>query len=209
MRDWLDWHTAYDEAGSPLSRRLEIVQGHIRSWLREQQDRPVRVVSACAGQGRDLLEVLATEPSAPSVRARLVELDPRNVDIARQAAHAAGLPGVEVMCADAGWIEAYIGAIPADLVLMCGVFGNISDDDIHRTVDCLPQLCSPGATVVWTRSRRAPDITPAIRRWLTEAGFTERAFDAPSDALVAVGVHRFAGQPVAAAAGQRMFEFIV
>ena len=141
-------------AGSPLSRRLEIVQGHIRSWLREQQDRPVRVVSACAGQGRDLLEVLATEPSAPSVRARLVELDPRNVD-------------------------------------------------------CLPQLCSPGATVVWTRSRRAPDITPAIRRWLTEAGFTERAFDAPSDALVAVGVHRFAGQPVAAAAGQRMFEFIV
>jgi len=32
-RDWLSWHDDYDESGSPLQRRLGLVQGHIRSWL--------------------------------------------------------------------------------------------------------------------------------------------------------------------------------
>ncbi|MGB8650965.1 MAG: SAM-dependent methyltransferase, partial [Mycobacteriales bacterium] len=177
---WYDWHAPYDEPGSPLDRRLRIVQSQVAGWLRGRGRQQLRVVSACAGQGRDLLEVLG---AAPSVRARLVELDPDNVAAAERAARAAGLDGVQVVCADAGWTDAYAGAVPADLVLMCGVFGNISDDDVHRTVGLLPQLCAAGATVIWTRSRRAPDLTPSIRSWFGEVGFVEQAFEAPHDAL--------------------------
>jgi hypothetical protein len=166
------------------------------------------VVSACAGQGRDLLDVLAGTREGAGVRARLIELDPGNVAVAREAARTAGLPQVEVVCADAGGMDAYLGAVPADLVLMCGVFGNIAQSDVHRTIRGLPRLCAAGATVIWTRSRRSPDLTPAIRRWLADAEFVERSFDAPADALFSVGVHRFMGSPRPPLPGLRLFRFV-
>ena len=36
------------------------------------------------------------------------------------------------MCGDASTTSAYRGAVPADLVLACGIFGNVSDEDIQR-----------------------------------------------------------------------------
>jgi hypothetical protein len=68
-------------------------------------------------------------------------------------------------------------------------------------------MCAEGATVIWTRTRRAPDLTPRVRRWLTAAGFTEVAFHAPDDVLFAVGVHRFTGVPQPLAASGTLFEF--
>jgi hypothetical protein len=79
-----------------------------------------------------------------------------------------------------------VGAVPADLVLVCGVFGNISDDDVKTTVLALPTLCAHGGTVIWTRHRREPDLTGAIRTWFKEAGFVERAFVAIVDSAVMV-----------------------
>ncbi len=69
--------------------------------------------------------------------------------------------------------------MPADLVLVCGVFGNISAADITATVQALPSFCLPGAHVLWTRHRRPPDATPGIRADFAAAGFTEIAFEAP------------------------------
>jgi putative methyltransferase len=206
-RDWQAWHSAYDEEGSPLQRRLKIVQGHVRDWLEARQGQPLRVVSVCAGEGRDLLGVLAGHPDARHVSARLVELDPRNVAAAEAAAQEAGLSGVEVMQADAGSSDSYRGAVPADLVLVCGVFGNISDSDIRQTVTALPQLCAPDATVVWTRSRHEPDRTPTIRGWFAHSGFEELAFDAPDDALFSVGVHRLVGRPSTLMPDEVLFRF--
>ena len=62
--DWVDWHTPYDDPDSSLSQRLQAVQRGVRRFLDTVGERPVRVVSACAGQGRDLLEVLATHRPA-------------------------------------------------------------------------------------------------------------------------------------------------
>ncbi len=101
------------------------------------------------------------------------------------------------MHTDAGDPAAYVKAVPADLVLMAGVFGNISDADVRRTIGALPQLCAAGATVIWTRTRRAPDLTPTVRRWLRAAGFIEETFHAPDGVLFYVGVHRFTGVPEA------------
>ena len=73
-RDWREWHTAYD-GDTPLTQRLAIVQARIADALDAAPPGPIRVISMCAGQGRDLLGVLADHPRRADVRARLVELD--------------------------------------------------------------------------------------------------------------------------------------
>jgi hypothetical protein len=206
--DWYAWHDPYDDPTSPLSRRLDLVRRHVAGWLDEHADGPVTVVSACAGQGRDLLGVLAGRADSGRVRATLVEYDERNVAAARAAARAAGLDGIEVRRADAGRLSSYAGAVPADLVLLVGVLGNISDGDVHRTVRALPRLCAPGATVIWTRTRRAPDLTPALRGWFAAAGFAEVAFEAPDADLFTVGVHRLATPVPAPEHDDRLFTFV-
>ena len=92
----------------------------------------------------------ADHPGRERVRARLIELDPRNAESARAFARKADLDRVEVVTADASETNAYLGAVPADLVLMCGVFGNVSDEDVERTVRLLPGFCAREALVIWT-----------------------------------------------------------
>ncbi len=205
--DWLEWHRPYDDPSSPLSHRLRIVQARIAEALDDRPPGPIRVVSICAGQGRDLLPVLAVHPRRADVTARLVEADGRNVTVARSAAVVARLSEVDVVHGDASTTDAYIGAVPAGLVLLCGVFGNIGDADAARTIELLPQLCEPGAMVVWTRHRRPPDLTPAIRAWFGDHGFTELAFDAPADAVFSVGAHRLDAAPRTLVPGTRLFTF--
>src|SRR6202167_2808491 len=191
----------------PLSQRGGLVQGHLRAELERVPAGDVRLISLCAGQGRNVIGVLTGHPRRDDVRARLVELDERNVALARQAAQAAGLHGVEVLRADAGITDACVGAVPAQIVVACGIFGNITGSDIQATVAALPSLCAAGALVLWTRHRRPPDLTPAIRSWFREAGFREEAFDISRDGFMSVGAHRLAGETAALALGQRLFTF--
>jgi hypothetical protein len=207
-KDWFEWHQPYADPASPLSRRLQLIQQELHRWLDEESRQSLRVVSMCAGQGRDLLEVLAARSDSSRVSAVLLEYDARNVAAAIRAVEAMGFAGVTVRQADAGELASYSEALPADLLLMAGVFGNLSDDDVDRTVKSLPMLCSAGARVIWTRSRRSPDLTPHLRERLAAAGFRETAFEAPEDVLFTVGVHRFEGQPVPAPGAGRMFSFI-
>lgn len=205
--DWLAWHRPYEEPASPLAQRLRAVQQLIRGALHQAPPGPIRAVSVCAGQGRDLLEVLANHPRAADVAARLVELDPRNAQLAKEAASQANLGGVEVAAADASITSAYAGAVPADLVLVCGVFGNISDRDVARTIVYLPRLCAPGAMVIWTRHRHSPDPTIAIRQWFARRNFAEIDFISPANTW-AVGAQRFVGVPKPFKPGIKLFSFV-
>ena len=207
-RDWVEWHRDYDDPGSLLSRRGELVQGHLRAELERAPAGGIRLISVCAGQGRDVIGALTGHPRRDDVRARLVELDERNVALARQAAQAAGLGGVEVLQADAGITDACAGAVPAQIVVACGIFGNITNGDIQATVAALPSLCAPGALVLWTRHRRPPDLTPSIRSWFREAGFREEAFDISHDGFMSVGASRLRGEPAALVPSQRLFTFV-
>ena len=161
----------------------------------------------CAGDGRDLLGVLPDHPRREDVAARLVELDPDLVSEARCTLQRLGLPRVEVVEGDASGTPAYIDAVPADVVLVCGVFGNISDEDVHRTINELAHLVAAGAVVIWTRHRRPPDLTTTIRRWFTEAGFEEVGFDKDDRSSFGVGTNRFCGVPLEPRPGRRMFVF--
>ena len=192
--DWRAWHEGY-ESDTPLRRRLEIVQHHITEVLDTFTGSPLRVVSMCSGEGRDLLGALDVHKRR-DLTGRLVELDPELAQRARSHATALGLTNLEVRTGDAGDTSSYSGAVPADLVLACGVFGNISDEDIEKTLKALPMFSAPRATVIWTRHRREPDMTVNIRRWLGEAGFENTSFDPVpnSDTLGTVGVAMFRGR---------------
>ena len=109
--------------------------------------------------------------SSADVIDRLVELDPRNAEAARGLAAAANLSGVEIVTGDAALTSQYADLAPADLVLACGLFGNMTDDHIERMIDYCTRLCATGGTVVWTRARWEPDLVPQICAWFEERDF--------------------------------------
>jgi len=204
------WHRAYDVEGSPLALRLAVVQEFLRAALdAAPTDRPVQVLSLCAGRGADVIDVLRDHPRRAGVRARLVEMEPALAERAARDAAAAGLDRLEVVTGDASDSSAATGAVPADVVLACGIFGNVSAEDIHGFVDFVPALCAPKATVIWTRHRRPPDRTDDIRAWFDLAGFDEIDFTAPDPgAVVGVGAHRLRTEPRPFVAGHRLFTFV-
>jgi hypothetical protein len=204
QRDWSEWHRAYDMPGSPLAQRLAAVQGAIGAALSAAPPGPIRVVSMCAGEARDLLGVLRDHPRAGDVTGRLVELDPGLAAIARSNAPA----GIDVLVGDAGLAGSYADAVPADLVLACGVFGNITNKDLANTVRSLPMLCAARAIAIWTRHRRPPDLTPAILDWFVDAGFEPVAFSSPAEYVFSVGTQRFVGTPQSLRSDARFFEFV-
>jgi hypothetical protein len=204
---WATWHESYADPESDLSRRLTYVQRRFRDGLDTAPAGPLSVISLCAGEGRDVLGVLPAHPRRDDVSARLVEIDPEIAAKARAVVVEAGLERVEVVAGDAALVSAYVGLAPADVVLACGIFGNVPETDIRNTIARLPALCRPGATVLWTRHRRAPDLTPAIRSWFADADFDEIGFDYEDGRRFAVGAHRFQGVTPALDPTIRLFTF--
>ena len=142
------------------------------------------------------------------MRGRLVEIDADNVLACRSALASASLSAIEVAQGDAGFSDAFIGAVPAEVVLLCGILGNISEGDIENTIHKASQLCAPGAMVLWTRHRRSPDLVPTIRGWFRESGFKEMYLDSVADDSFAVGMNQLDVEPQPLSMGTRLFSFI-
>jgi hypothetical protein len=196
LRDYVAWHEAYDDPDSGLSWRLRTVQELISQAL-DDHPGPVRVLSLCAGDGRDLIGVLAAREDATRVSGVLVELHPEIAARARDAAAGAGLAGIDVRTIDAAMPAGYADAVPADLVLLVGIFGNISTADLRRTIAAAPQLCAPGAALLWSRGRDERDLGDEVRGWFADAGFDEIAYRTrDSSSRPALGAVRYFGPPV-------------
>ena len=190
-----------------MSVRLLEVQRQLGVILDESPAGRLRLISFCAGRGRDVLDVLGEHPRGRDVDARLVELDPDLANDAALLARERGLDGVEVVVADASRTSAYDGAVPADIVLVCGVFGNISVEDTGTTIATLPSLCAPNARVIWTRHRREPDRTLVIRAMFADCGFRETAFAVPGNDVLCAGSHRLERPPDPFVSDVTMFRF--
>ncbi len=209
---WVKWHGGYEDPASNLSLRLRTVQAMVRQVLDavpSDHNGPIRIVSLCAGQGRDVIDVVAGHPRRDDVAALLVELDPALVAFARASAASAGAGDVvKIVEGDASLTRWYADHVPADLVLVCGVFGNISRADITATVHALPSFCRLGSHVIWTRHRRPPDATPGIRADFAAAGFSEVDFQAPEGTVTTVGHHRYGGTTAPFDPTRRLFDFV-
>ena len=208
VKDWVAWHAAYDDPSSPLSARLRCVRSHLWDAIDQAPPGRVSLVSLCAGQGHDVIGVLPRHPRRDDVHAVLVESDERNAGLARRTAAGQGLAQVEVRQADASLVASFADVLPADVLLLCGIFGNVSDRDIKRAVQAAPALCRAGTTVIWTRHRRPPDLTPQVRAWFAGSGFEEIAFDVlQTTALTSVGVSRLGRAPAVELPRGRLFTF--
>ena len=207
LRDYLAWHDAYDRPGSSLHLRLLMVQEFVAAAFDAAPPGPIRVVSLCAGQGRDLITVARRHRRGADVVGRLVELDARNVEIARALIAASGLSGLEVLQADAADTDAYVGATPADVVLASGIFGNITDDEVERTVHFLASLCAPDAWAIWTRAPRGDDILERIDGWFVDAGFESRGVVVGKGEIFGAGAAQYRGNPVPLDPTLHLFDF--
>jgi hypothetical protein len=208
--DWHAWHQEYDDPGSSLSRRLTVVREQLANLLADRRvgrPGPLTLLSLCAGDGRDTLPVLAATDA--EVTAVLVELDPVLADAARASAVGLGLD-VDVRTDDAGLVASWLDVVPVDVLLLCGVLGNISDDDVRSTLRGAALMLQQGGTVIWTRGAEGAGDDPSerVRELLRDAGgWEEVAFVKPDDASYRVGVHRWEGI-AAGVLADRLFAFV-
>jgi len=206
VTDWQAWHHDYEDTGSSLSRRLAVV----RQRLEEILSTPPairRVLSLCAGDGRDILPVVARLPDDRRPEVALVELDPALAAAAERRAAAGGV-AVTVLVGDAGSAETWQHLLPVDLLLLCGIFGNVADADVRITIDAARGMLASGGRVIWTRGYfRDVDLREQVRQWFREAGFTEVAFDAEPTGY-GVGVNRLPSASVTERVPPRLFSFV-
>jgi len=205
VTDWHEWHQHYADPSSSLSRRLTVVRRLLAGLVAELGPEQ-RVLSLCAGDGRDVIPVVAARPQARRPQLVLVELDPELATTARDNAAAKGV-NATVVVGDAGLRGTWQQHVPADLLMLCGIFGNVSDEDIRRSILTARSIVAPGGTVIWTRSAfRERDLRPQVRQWFIEAGLPEVAFESEPQGY-GVGVNRapqdVAGDPLPA----RLFAF--
>lgn len=204
---WYQWHAQYDDLESQHTDRLEVVQELLDHALDDAPAGPLRAVSICAGQARDLLPVLINHPRGMDVSALFVENNPLNASFLHGAIGSTGLTEMKVLVADAGSAELYRAAAPADLLLLGGVFADIDAEDARRTVELLPALCRSGGTVVW--SSYGPGLIGAdeIVACIETAEWERVALRYGADGEFLVAAHRFTGSPRKLPDDGRLFSF--
>jgi hypothetical protein len=208
-KDWFEWHDLY-YTEPKLQQRLEIVREYIAHSLDTLPPGVIRLVSVCAGDGRDILGTLANHPRAQDVYARLVEINPQLVERGRATIESLGLTQqIEFINGDATSAASYVGAVPADIVILCGVLGNLPDEtELNRLLGNLSFLSKKGAFVIWTRGHsHGVAYSETVRRYFRKFGFEEVNFKLTATGDMGVGIHRYLGENLAVAKEQELFVF--
>ncbi len=208
-KDWFAWHDNY-RTRPRMRQRLQIVREYIATCLQELPPGKISIVSVCAGDSRDLIGTLFDHPRASDVRARLVEIDPRLVEGGRTAATSSGLgEQLEFICGDATQSSVYQGVVPADLVLVCGVFGNVPEAEQQNLTRSLRFLCRKGGFIIWTRDlfEDGDRRLAVIRELLQESCFEEVSFRMTLTGNMGVGTHRYLGEALPLPEDRQLFEF--
>jgi amino acid adenylation domain-containing protein len=207
--NWSQWHKDYDTFSS-LQERLKNVRAQIAAALDEFPPGAIRVVSLCAGDGRDLLGALENHARQSDVSARLLDNDAESVARGKKWAEEIGLAGqLHFLEADAALAKNYSGAVPADLVLLSGFLGHLRHEDVAGLIENLPMFCKTAAQVIWNRHQVLHDgekQVPLILEYFRKANFSE-IFFATSHGF-AVGRARFIGQPQPLDPSRVLFEFV-
>jgi hypothetical protein len=166
-----------------------------------------RVLSLCAGDGRDVLPVVARLPPERRPELVLVEIDPTLAAAAERRAMEAGVAAT-VVAGDAGLASTWQDVGPVDLLMLCGIFGNISEADIRTTINASRGMLTDGGRVIWTRGCFADqDLRPQIRQWFEEAGLVEVTFDSEPSGY-GVGVNRKTSHQPVTPVPDRLFSFL-
>lgn len=213
--NWSGWHGQYDDPRSTLIHRAQLTHRALHQAIDlapgGAQD-PLYLVSICAGEGRDLLPVLAAPRTERRISATLIEIDRSIASVLSASLKSLGLSNASVRIADAGLADSYMDLPPAHILLVSGVFGNIADVDVKTTVEALPTFLVADGLVVWTRSRRSAELDASqyVQACFAERGFECVGSDVTPDGTFRVAVDRIANRAArqeGAPCNTRMFVF--
>lgn len=98
--------------------------------------------------------------------------------------------------------------MPVDVLLLCGIFGNVEPEGVRAMVSRVPSMVVEGGLVIWTRGGHDGEGDPRadVRRWFVESGMPERSFDGPPETY-GVGVNRAEHPPTTSLGLDRLFTF--
>lgn len=205
---WSNWPArAYLRSGYQL--RLGAVQSHLTDCLDDAAPGPLRLVSICAGDGRDVIGVLESHPRRADVEAWLVELDRKSVESGRKSAEAKGLTDrVTFINGDATDYATYSNILPCDIVMMCGVLGHVRPSERAEMVKKAARFCKPGGAIVWTRGvKQGRSRLAEVERLFDHAICEKVRTSVTPDEKWGVVTHRYVGQPHMSPSGGRIFTF--
>jgi hypothetical protein len=192
--EWSGWS---DEAylDESYQQRLREVQRHLGHCLNLAGPGAVRIISVCAGDGRDVLGALRFHPRRTDVSAFLVESDEQSVLTGRDRCATSGLTRqVTFVHGDATDFATYRNKAPGDVALLCGVWGHVPPTERARLVAGLASLVKPGGLVVWTRGvgsgRHRFD---EIEEHFDGSSWRRVRVSTTEDGQWAVGTHRHVG----------------
>ena len=209
--DWANWHKNYDTSPG-FQARLKIVCAQIAATLDECPSGPIKIISICAGDGRDLIVALQNHPRRNDVAAALLELNSESISRGKEAAARAGLQRqLRFVQADASLASNYPGIGHADLVILSGLLTHLRPEDVSRLIGSLPMLCKPGGCVIWNRQivvLHGKEQVPKIRELFQRTGFEEVQFEITGQNGFAVGRSRYAGQMAALDPLRELFKFV-
>jgi Putative methyltransferase len=208
--DWVAWHERY-KTNRGLKARLRAVCGQIENCLSACPPGPIRVVSVCSGDGRDLLSALINHPRERDVVAYLIDTERALVDAGQDSANISGLGDqLHFIVGDATLPSSYKGMLPADLVLVCGVFGHVLKEDLQRLVHSLGCMCKTGGYVIWTRHAKAWDgesHVPLINQLFEQTRFEQIGFSVTEEGASCIGTYRYTGEPAELSTEETVFMF--
>jgi hypothetical protein len=192
-----------------FQQRLLAVQEHLAECIDLAPRGRVRVISMCAGDGRDVIGVLGSHPRQKDVSAWLVESNRQTVaDGARQTLSAGLENTVKFLNEDGTVYATYKKIVPADVVLLCGVWGHVPTNERAQLVRAMACLCKPGSAVIWTRGV-SKDMTRLheIESLFDSSSWEQVRLSITSDKKWAVATHRFRGPPLELPESGQIFHF--
>ena len=209
--DWNEWYRHYDSLPS-LQARLRIVREQIVATLDECPPGPIRIVSVCAGDGRDLVGALLNHPRRSDVTAWLLDNHAESIGRGQAAAEQAGLGRqLRFVQTDAAVAGNYAGIVPADLIILSGFLGHLRHEDVPGLIESLPMFCKEGGWAIWNRHlvlHKGHEQVPAIRELFRRSKFEEVHFATTGPDGFAVGRARFTGRVKPLDPARVLFEFV-
>ena len=217
LRQWLRRFGSGEWGGWPeqayqrdaYQQRLSAVQEHLAECLDTAPPGPVHIISICAGDGRDVIGVLESHPRRDDVSAWLVESNEQSVDFGIRRAQSAGLERtVNFVNEDATDYVTYRNMAPADIVLVCGVWGHVPTPERKPLVRAIASLCKPNGVVIWTRgvSKGLAQLRE-IQSHFVGPSWEEVRLHLTPDKWWGVASHRYYGPPVERPESGRIFNF--
>jgi SAM-dependent methyltransferase len=206
--EWSGWpDAAYRQ--ERYQQRLVAVESHLTESLDKAAPGPVRIISLCAGDGRDVVEVLRSHKRKDDVVAWLVELSRQSVALGVERAAQAGLgKNVKFLCGDATDFESYQRLAPADIVLACGVWGHVPASERATLARGLATLCKPGGDLIWTRGvLRGMSCFEQIQSLFGAPAWQRQRVSFTPDASWGIATARYCGPPLALPKSGRLFHF--